>query len=680
MMLGNDGGLYFTYDGARHWNFIDNLPIGQFYDIAIDGRDPYWIYGGAQDNGTWGVPSRTYAKVGITNADVVNVAFGDGFQVAVDPRDPNVIYANSQSGRAYLFDLETHEERGITPVSADPKERYRFNWNTAILLSPRDPDVYYFGAHVLFRTNDRGTTWKAISPDLTKHLDWKKLPMGAGFAARDQHTLSRDDGVGDYGTITTISESPLAAGTLLVGTDDGNVQMTTDGGARWTDLTPRFSLPGARWVSRVLLSRHDARTAYATFDGHNDDDMRPYVFKSTDGGATWSSIAGDLPMGVPVKTLEEDPRNASLLFAGTEFGLYYTRDGGRHWQLAGGNVPRVIVDRVLVNERTNDLVLGTHGRSIIVLDDISPLQQRDPAASNAEVELFAPRDATEIYEWRILPTPGAGEFAAPNPPVGTFITYWLRDDPPTGTARARSDALAKDSARTVTIRVKAGDGSLVQEMTGPDARGMHRVVWDLRHQFAVAPPEDEGGWFGTLKAPYVLPGQYTIELVARGRTLTHTVNVRTDPRVRATAEALRARRDAGMRIGELNRAFTDGAKAFERLDAELGRFRAALRERGSTPAADSAVRAVAVQLDSLRPKFGRGFGNPIGRAFDLLGGLEASSLAPTEAQMRTLEHVTAELRENIAALNDLITRGMPALRARLGELAPTSNQAVKPPA
>lgn len=674
MMLGNDGGLYFSYDGARRWDFIDNLPIGQFYDIALDTRDPYWIYGGAQDNGTWGVPSRTFAKVGITNADVVNIAYGDGFQTAVDPRDPRVIYANSQSGRAYLVDLETREERGITPVPTDAKERYRFNWNTPILLSPRNPDTYYYGGNKLFRTTDRGTTWQTISPDLTRNQDWKKLPMGAGFPARDAHTLSRDDGVSDFGTITTISESPRAEGVIYVGTDDGNVQMTTDGGAKWTDLTSRFRLPGARWVSWVTASRHDARTAFVAFDGHNDDDMRPYIFRTTDGGASWSSVSGDLPEGVVVKTLEEDPRNPALLFAGTEFGLYWTTDGGRHWRLASGNVPRVIVDRILINERTNDLVLGTHGRSIIVLDDITPLQMGEPIAETLDVQLFAPRAATEIYEWRVLPTPGASKFAAPNPPTGTFVTYWLRDDPPPLAAPS------KDSARTVTIRVTASDGSLVQELTGPDAKGMHRVVWDLRHQFAVAPPEDEGGWFGTLRAPYVLPGEYTITLVARGRELTRTVSVSADPRVRTSSEALRARRDAGMKIGELNRAFSDGAKAVERLGGELTRLRASLGDRGTTPAAiDSAVRAASARLDSLRPKFGRGFGSPIGRAFDLLGALEASSLAPTAAQQRTLEHITTELRENIAALNDLITRQMPALAASIGTLTPATGTAVRPP-
>jgi len=692
MMLGNDGGLYFTYDAARHWEFVDNLPIGQFYDIAIDSRDPYWIYGGAQDNGTWGVPSRTFAKVGITNTDVVNIAYGDGFQAAVDPRDPHVIYANSQSGRAYVVDLETREEKGITPVSSDRKEKYRFNWNTAILLSPNDPSTYYFGGNKLFRTADRGTTWKEISPDLTRNQDWKKLPLGAGVPARDANMPSRDDGVSDYGTITTISESPKAAGTLYVGTDDGNVQMTTDGGAHWTDLTGRFRLPGARWVSKVLASRHQARTAFVTFDGHNDDDMKPYVFRTTDAGATWTPIVGDLPDGVVVKTIEEDPKNPNLLFAGTEFGLYWTYDAGRHWQLASGNVPRVIVDRIIVNERNNDLVLGTHGRSIIVLDDIAPLEAGDPVASADDAQLFPIRPATEIYEWRMLPFPGSAKFAAPNPPVGALVSYMLKDAAPVtmaGSATMTSrtgpsggvGGTVADSSRTVKIQVFAADGALVQEMTGPAGKGMHRVIWNLRYQFKAPPPPDEEGWFGTPRAPYVLPGEYTVKLLANGREFTQKVQVRGDPRVNVTTEALRSRIDAGMKIGELNRAFVDGAKLFERTDAEAGRLRAALKDSKSstaTTAADSALRDLSTRIDSLRPRFrGQGFGSPMGRAFDLLGALEASSGAPTEAQQRLLDHLTMELRENIEQLNDVASKRMVCVRGRVA--AAVAVETVRPP-
>ncbi len=651
MMLGNDGGLYFTYDGARHWDFIDNLPIGQYYDVTVDDRDPYWIYGGTQDNGTWGIPSRSDEKVGILNSDVINVAYGDGFQAAADPTDPRLVYANSQSGRAYVVDLETREERGITPVSADAKEHYRFNWNTPILLSPDDPHVYFYGGNELFRTDDHGTTWRAISPDLTRHQDWRKLDMGAGLPPRRPDTPSRDDGVSDYGTITTIAQSYQNPGTLWAGTDDGKVQMTTDSGAHWTDLTSRFPLAGPRWVSRIVASAFDARTTYVAFDGHYDDDMHPYVFKTTDGGGSWRSIAGDLPAGTVVKTVTEDPVNRDLLFAGTEFGLYWTFDGGGHWSRAAGGIPSVMVDRVLVNPRTHDLILGTHGRSIIVLDDIAFLEAGNPAVPRDPLELFPIRAATEWYLWRELPVPGAAKFAAPNPPVGAFITY---------------DIAAAAPADTAAIEVVDSAGTVVRHLTGPGGPGLHRVVWDLRNEFRVPPPPDEGGWFGTLHPPYVLPGTYTVHLSAGGRTQTQTVQVMIDARVRTTPAALRARMLAGMRIGELNRVSADGASAVKTLDAELAGLRAAVAQHAAASGADSTLEAATARLDSIGAKFRSGFGAPVGRALDLLGALEASSLAPTEAQQRTLDQVTAELTTDVGALNEFITQQMPALRARIG--------------
>jgi photosystem II stability/assembly factor-like uncharacterized protein len=329
LMLGNDGGLYFSHDGSRNWAFIDNLPIGQYYDIGVDRRDPYWIYGGTQDNGAWGIPSRTSNLVGILNSDVVNIAYGDGFYTQPDPTDARYVYANSQSGRAYLVDLETKEERGIRPVPTDAKEVYRFNWSTPLLVSPHDPKTVYYGGNKLFCTSDRGQTWREISKDLSLNQDWKKLPVLGPERSGD--TLSRDDGVGAYGTITTIDESPRQIGIIYVGTDDGQVQLTRDGGTTWTNLTSRFGLPGPRWVSRVLASRAGAGTAYVVFDGHQDDDFKPYIFKTSDFGATWKSVSGDIPDGMVVNALVEHPRNPRLLFAGTEFGLFYTVDGGAQW-------------------------------------------------------------------------------------------------------------------------------------------------------------------------------------------------------------------------------------------------------------------------------------------------------------------------------------------------------------
>jgi photosystem II stability/assembly factor-like uncharacterized protein len=657
MMLGNDGGVYITYDGARRWDYVANLPIGQFYDIAVDAREPYWIYGGTQDNGTYAFPSGNYSRGPLTDDQVMHIGYGDGFHVAMDPTNPRLVYTNSQNGRGYVFDLVTREERRITPVSADSGERYRFNWNTAILVSPNDPHVYYYGANKLLRTADYGTTWQAISPDVTRGQAWRKLALGAGIPLRDRTTVSRDDGTSEYGNITTISESPKAPGLIYVGTDDGNVQLTSDGGAHWTNITARFGLTIPHTVSCVLASRFDARTAYVTFDGHTDDDLKPYAFRTTDGGASWTSIANDLPADGPVKTITEDPRNPRLLFIGTEFGLFWSTDGGRHWTFPRGTLPHVMVDRIVVNERTNDLVLGTHGRSVIILDDITPLEAWDATPTAAPVQLFPLRDAMEVYQWRDLPLPGARTFTAPNAPLGSLVTYYL--------------AKGTDSSAVAHIQILAPNGSIVRELSGPATAGLHRVVWSLRTQFALVPPPEDSGYYGVPQSPYVPPGDYTVRLEAAGSTLTRTVHVRADPRVVTTAEALRARWTMMTQVDSLSGVFGDGRTAFAATDTEYTRLVAALGARSALPAStDTLVKSIGATLATLRPRFGQDYSSPIGQAFDLLGGLESSSATPTDAEQRTLATATKDIREAIAKLRDLNATELPKLRQLAASRAP----------
>ncbi len=650
MLLGNDGGLYFTYDGAHNWDFIDNLPIGQFYDIDVDDRDPYYVYGGTQDNGTWGVPVRTWNGVGITNADVINIAYGDGFFTVTDPADPRYIYANSQGGRAYRVHLATREERGIRPVPADAKETYRFNWSTPMLRSPHDPRTIYYGGNRLFRTRNGGESWDVISPDLTRNTDWKKIPiMGM---QRDSTTLSRDDGIGDYGTLTSISESPSNAGTILTGSDDGAVQLTTDGGSSWTNISSRFRLPGARWVSRVLWSAHDARTAYVSFDGHYDDDQAPYIFKTTDGGTTWTPIVGDLPAGHSVKSLAEHPGNRDVLFAGTEFGLYVTADGGRHWVHAGGALPRVRVDDIAIHPKYGDLILGTHGRSIIVLDDATLFDKGLPRAAAGDAVLYPIRPAMERFITRILPTPGARNFQAPNPPSGALITYTL------GAAVSPADSTAR-------VTIANAQGETVRSLTVPATEGLHRIGWDLHRDRAPGVADADEGWFGVPTGAWVLPGRYTVTLEARGRRLSQPVDVSGDTRVDVASGALEARHTAEVRLAALEKSFNDGVLLHSRMVAERQRLDSALA--GIPARRDSLAaltRQVRVQLDSLARRFGAGFGGAKFGFLDLDGSMQASSTKPTEAQQRTIEQLGAKLREDLTALNALLTGTFAELQRR----------------
>jgi photosystem II stability/assembly factor-like uncharacterized protein len=659
MLLGNDGGFYATYDRGQRWQFIDNLPISQFYDIAVDTRDPYWIYGGAQDNGSWAFPSATYSRGGMTNADVLNTGFGDGFQSAVDPLEPRFVYANSQNGRAFLADMVTREEHFIQPVAPTGQDPYRFNWNTAIHVSPNDPRAYYMGAQKLLRTTDRGQTWKEISPDLTRRVPRAQLSVGAGFSNR---TLSANDGVSAYGNITTISESPKTRGTIYVGTDDGNVQLTTDGGAHWTDLTSRFALGEPRYVSKVLASRHDARVAYVAFDGHWDDDTRPYLFKTIDGGATWTSITADIPDWKPITTLEEDPRRADVLFAGTEFGLYWTFDGARHWTAASGNLPPVLIDRIIVNPKTNDLILATHGRGVILLEDIAPFEGGGSATAAGDVQLFPLRGAIEVQTYRDIPWPGGNAFVARNSPIGSYVSYSIRTEP------TRPD--------TAHIDVLASDGSMVSHMIGPNAIGTHRVLWDLRYQLAYVPPPADSGFYGPPRAPYVPPGEYTVRLTVRNQTLTQRVDIRADPRGAGSRDTQRARAAINTRAGDISRTYADVAVALDSIDADL----AALRVEVKSPQADSAAAQVTRQVASLRQRArGNSITSGIGRVFDLTAAIESSSLAPTDAQQRTMDAATREFTEIARAVNDIVVTVLPALRARFGQPSRPVPSTVRPP-
>jgi photosystem II stability/assembly factor-like uncharacterized protein len=653
MMLGNDGGLYFSYDGARNWDYINNLPIGQFYDVDIDERDPYWIFGGTQDNGSWGIPSRTSALVGITNADVINTAYGDGFYATSDRKNPRYVFANSQNGRAYRVDLETREEQGVKPVPNDPKEEYRFNWNAPQLRSPHDASIIFYGGNKLFRTQDNGSSWAEISPDLSRKQEWKKLPvMGV---VRDSTTLSRDDGVDGFGSITTIAESPVTAGVLLVGTDDGNVQLTKDAGKTWQNITDRFRLPAPRWVSRAIWSRHGATSGYVAFDGHADDDMAPYVFRTTDGGTSWTSIAGDLPPGNPVKSLEEHPKNRDVLFAGTEFGLYVTFDGGRHWQLVHGNLPRVRVDDVVFNERTNDIILGTHGRSIIVLDDARILEHGDPLAAGGgvpDITLSPITPALQRYQMRMLPSPGARTFAAPNPPEGAIITYALR-----------ADGMPSDS--TARLTVTDASGAAVRTMTVPGKRGVHRVTWDLRYARVDGVTDQDEGWFGPPRGPWVLPGTYTVSLDARGQKQTQAVEVRSDPRVNVSREALVTRHTTEMQLQELLRTFVAASKLWDGMTTERKRIETAVKDRPATgDSLTGVLKDVGTRLDSLGRKFRPGFGGPKFRYLDLDGALQAATAAPTESQQRELRALSTLLSEDVAVLNTLLTGAFADLARR----------------
>jgi hypothetical protein len=377
-----------------------------------------------------------------------------------------------------------------------------------------------------------------------------------------------------------------------------------------------------------------------------------------------------MPNGTVARTIEEHPRNPNVLFLGTEFGLYWTFDGGRHWTRATGNLPPVRVDRAILNDETNDLIVATHGRGIIVLDDVSPLEHAGAGVVAGDLALLPPRAATATYEWRDLPWPSANAFVAPNPPVGTSITYVVGDAAAVVSASNGSDSSRTRTPPTAKIQIVAPDGQVVRELTGSGTPGLHRVLWDLRATVPFLPSASDSGYYGTYRGPFILPGRYTVKLALAGREQTQTVDVRANARAVTTPAALAARATMSARITELAGIYSSAAKAFAAAEGEVNRASAALKATPSVQAGtDSVVSDAARKVAELRGRLSPSYGTPVGRVFDLLGAIQSSSGAPTEAESRILDSATADLREAITKLNDLITTTMPRVRSAVGSAA-----------
>ncbi len=473
LVLGNDGGLYFSFDHGRNWQPVRNLALGQFYAVAADTRRPYRVYGGLQDNGTWGGPSATRRADGVTLADWSKVSEGDGFQCAADPADPDVVYTEGQYGLLERVNVRTRQRSNIRPRPAPGSPPYRFNWCAPLLLSPHDPKTLYYGGNHLFRSRDRGDSWAVISPDLTRG--------GPGPSPHTGHTL------------TAVAESPLKAGLLYAGSDDGRLHVTRDGGKTWDELSDNVpGVPRDLWVTRVECSHHAEGTAYLALDRRRNDDLRPYVFRTTDHGRTWAPLTNGLPPAGPVHVVRASSRNPDLLFAGTDRGLFVTADGGGRWHRVRGGLPTVPVHDLMIHPRDRELVIGTHGRSVFVMD-VAPLEELTPRLLAEEVHLFDVKPATAFEAGKPVAAPPRS-YAAPDPPFGAVIYYYLREAPP----------------RPVTLTVLSAGGKELASLPAAREAGLHRAVWDLR---------------AAGRNALARPGDYTIRLTAGERTLAKTVRV-----------------------------------------------------------------------------------------------------------------------------------------------------------
>jgi photosystem II stability/assembly factor-like uncharacterized protein len=661
VFAGDDGGLWISFDGANKWWKTDNLPISQFYHVSVDNADPYHVYGGLQDNSSW-VGDSAYPS-GITSSRWENMFGGDGFWVFSDPSDPNYLYAEAQGGYVGRVNVRTHETRDIQPKlgPADLKRytKLRFNWNTPIALSPHDPAVVYIGAQFLFRSPDHGQTWERISPDLTTNDAQKQKQEQSGGVTVDNSAAEM------HTTIYSISESPLEAGLIWVGTDDGNLQLTRDGGQHWENVVANVpGVPKQAWVNWVQASAFAPGTAYVAFDRHTFGDMAPYVYATTDFGKTWTPLARPQdPKGVRgyAHVIKEDTVDPQLLFLGTEFGLWISVDRGVHWaQFKGGHMPAVAVRDLAVQPRDSDLVLATHGRGIWIVDDITPLRSLTPALTSQEAAFVSARPAQQRIEANGGWPSGAAAFIGNNPTGGAVITYYQR---------------ARHLFGKLKIEVLDASGTVVDELPASSRRGLNRVFWTMHLRPPHVPPAVQLAQAGT-QGPRVLPGTYTIRMQKNGKTYDTSLTVGLDRRVKWSLADRQAQFESAMKVHAL---FNDESALFARIVGLRQEVADAIKGR---PPGDALLRKLADfdgKLDALRKKIvattegGAITGEERLREHtdQLYGSVTSWDGPPSSYQVENIAALRGELGEIDAEFARLTSKELPALNNSLhGKGAP----------
>jgi photosystem II stability/assembly factor-like uncharacterized protein len=553
LLDGCDGGVYESFDRGKTWDYKGNLPLSQFYRVAVDNDLPFYnVYGGTQDNNSVGGPSRTIKKHGIVNTDWYITNGGDGFESQIDPLDPNTVYAQAQYGWIVRYNKATGERIGIKPSEPDNGEAYRWNWDSPLLISPHEHTRLFFAANKLFMSNDRGDSWEVISPDLTRQINRNELKVMGKIQSPE--AVAKNASTSVYGNIVALDESPKKQGLLFVGTDDGLIQVSEDLGKNWTKYSSFAGVPETTYVSCIKASLYDENVVYASFDNHKNNDFKPYILKSTDKGKSWTSIAGNLPEGEIVWSIIQDHEKPELLFIGTEHGIYFTIDEGKHWTSLSAGLPNIAIRDIDIQRRENDLVLASYGRGFYILDDYTPLRHLEKV-DQKEDYIFPVRPAlmynpSSPFGWRKKGHFGDNFYTADNPPIGAVITYYVAEGMQTPKQiRKKEEAekmknkedisyptfeeLAKeDRALTpyLLFTIKDEKGNVVRKLKAPATAGMKRIVWDFRYP-GTSPVRKSGGKNtfanegGGLPA---LPGTYSVEMAkVDGAQITPIGNKRT---------------------------------------------------------------------------------------------------------------------------------------------------------
>lgn len=645
MYVGTDGGVYMSVDKGNNWIFLNTMPVAQLYHVAIDDQEPYNVYCGLQDNGSWKAPSQ--APGGIQNGDWKNVGGGDGFWVQPNTEDPEIVYSEYQGGHASRGDLKPDQWQDIQPKEQEGDPKYRWNWNTPIQRSPNDKKRLYMGAQFLFKSEDKGLSWTKISPDLTTNDPAKQKQEESGGLTNDNTSAE------NHCTIFTIAESPVDENMIFVGTDDGNLQITTDGGKSWTNVANNYKqcgIPAQTWVTSIEPSRFDKNVLYATFDNHMYGDIKTYVGKSSDLGKTWKLVSSDVFKGFANK-IKEDLVDKDLLFLGTEWGLYTTIDGGANWIQMKGHIPDYAMVRdMTMDPKTNDLVVATHGRGILIVDDISPLRKINGQLLNSDVA-FIPGKPTPVGNGHYGSNwPAIGGFTGPNSNEQAEIYYYLKE---------------RVNHGDVKIQVYDDNGNFLIDLPGTKRRGINIVSWNMRTK---PPRVAEGGskadWTSTI-GPMVRDGIYKIKILVNGKEADGDITLIPDPK----SDISKADRDAD--YDAVGRAFHMEEQLATLMDSvmtERGRIE---HDTGFAPV----IKQYYDSLDAIRAllvpvKTGRTVGfvdeeKLLDKISDIYGGVNFYDGRPTSSQIEGLNKLARDMIADQQTLNDREKTYRPKVKAEL---------------